>query len=171
MNHLIKSYINFLFNSKNEHGVHSPFVFDLVTKCFYKKDNYNVDIALPTDNRLILKTINYLKLSNCANFTIPFNASTEIDCIIVSSKNFSVFSLDTIFPYCKNNTCIFIEDIHRTENFYAFWKTLCLNENFSVSIETFNLGLLFFRKEQKKEHFIINPNKTISSHLFERIRF
>ena len=36
----IKSYIKFLWNSKNEHGVHSPFVFDLVTKCFYDKSKY-----------------------------------------------------------------------------------------------------------------------------------
>jgi predicted O-methyltransferase YrrM len=31
----IQSYLQFLWNSKNQHGVHSPFVFDLVTKCFY----------------------------------------------------------------------------------------------------------------------------------------
>jgi predicted O-methyltransferase YrrM len=33
----VQSYLKFLWNSKNQHGVHSPFVFDLVTKCFYDK--------------------------------------------------------------------------------------------------------------------------------------
>ena len=33
----IIAYIKFLFHSKNEHSVHSPFVYDLITKCFYKK--------------------------------------------------------------------------------------------------------------------------------------
>ncbi|MGB5420295.1 O-methyltransferase [Algibacter sp.] len=33
-------YIKFLFKSSNQHGVHSPFVFDLVSKCFYDKTNY-----------------------------------------------------------------------------------------------------------------------------------
>jgi len=36
----IKTYLQFLWNSKNEHGVHSPFVFLLVTKCFYDKTNF-----------------------------------------------------------------------------------------------------------------------------------
>jgi predicted O-methyltransferase YrrM len=31
----IKSYLKFLWHSKNEHAVHSPFVFTLITKCFY----------------------------------------------------------------------------------------------------------------------------------------
>ncbi|MGB7842161.1 MAG: class I SAM-dependent methyltransferase [Salinimicrobium sp.] len=38
--HQIIAYIKFLFRSKNQHGVHSPFVFDLVTKCFYDKKEY-----------------------------------------------------------------------------------------------------------------------------------
>ena len=33
----IQSYLKFLWHSKNEHAVHSPFVFSLLTKCFYDK--------------------------------------------------------------------------------------------------------------------------------------
>ena len=40
MQHLIKSYLKFIWNSTNAHGVHSPFVFNLVQKCFYDKTNY-----------------------------------------------------------------------------------------------------------------------------------
>jgi predicted O-methyltransferase YrrM len=41
----IKSYLKFLWHSKNEHAVHSPFVFTLITKCFYdrkQKPEYQV---------------------------------------------------------------------------------------------------------------------------------
>lgn len=34
-------YIKFIFNSTNQHGVHSPFIYDLVTKCFYDRKKYD----------------------------------------------------------------------------------------------------------------------------------
>lgn len=43
MQHQVSSYLNFLLKSKNQHGVHSPFVFDLVTKCFY--ENHSIKVA------------------------------------------------------------------------------------------------------------------------------
>lgn len=38
--HQIFEYIKFIFNSNNQHGIHSPFVYDLVTKCCYDKKKY-----------------------------------------------------------------------------------------------------------------------------------
>ncbi len=37
----IIQYIKFLVKSTNQHGVHSPFVYNLVIKCFYDKTNYD----------------------------------------------------------------------------------------------------------------------------------
>lgn len=36
----IIQYLKFLVRSTNQHGVHSPFVYDLVTTCFYGKTHY-----------------------------------------------------------------------------------------------------------------------------------
>ena len=35
----IKSFMRFLLQSSNQHGIHSPFVFDFISNCFYKKAN------------------------------------------------------------------------------------------------------------------------------------
>ena len=51
-------YLNFIYHSKNEHGVHSPFVFNLVTKCFYDKNKYLSYAAIRAYRDDILKSKN-----------------------------------------------------------------------------------------------------------------
>lgn len=59
----LKSYLHFFKKSTNEHGVHSPFVYKLVTECFYDKtqskqyqilDNYRNDL-LKNDNTILIQ--------------------------------------------------------------------------------------------------------------------
>lgn len=61
---IIKAYINFLYNSKNEHGVHSPFVFDLVTKCFYDKTNYPEYSILKNYRKSLLANNNFIDVTD-----------------------------------------------------------------------------------------------------------
>lgn len=61
---LVKSYLKFLLNSKNEHGVHSPFVFDLVTKCFYDKKNYPEYYILKNYRNLLFANKNFIEVND-----------------------------------------------------------------------------------------------------------
>ncbi len=36
----VLAYLKFLFSSTNQHGVHSPFIYNFVTKCLYDKTQY-----------------------------------------------------------------------------------------------------------------------------------
>jgi len=51
----IKSYIKFLIKSTNQHGVHSPFVYQLVTQCFYDKTNYKAYKKIDLYKKQLLK--------------------------------------------------------------------------------------------------------------------
>lgn len=55
-----------------------------------------------------------------------------------------------------NNTSIFIFNaIHSTRKKEQVWEDLKSNQKITVTIDTFWLGFVFFRKEQAKEHFIL----------------
>lgn len=36
----VKAYLKFIASSKNQYGTHSPFVYDLITQCFYDRTSY-----------------------------------------------------------------------------------------------------------------------------------
>lgn len=56
----LASYISFLFKSVNEHGVHSPFVFGLVSKGFYRKQPLITDVKYNSVAGLNNTTLNIL---------------------------------------------------------------------------------------------------------------
>ena len=55
----VKAYLKFLLRSTNQHGVHSPFVYDLVTKCFYDKTKFE-DYRKIIDYRKRLKRTKHI---------------------------------------------------------------------------------------------------------------
>lgn len=60
----IKSYLKFLWKSKNEHGVHSPFVFNLLTKCFYDKKQKPEYAILKKYRQSLLENNNWIAVTD-----------------------------------------------------------------------------------------------------------
>jgi len=60
----IKSYLKFLWNSKNEHGVHSPFVFNLLTKCFYDKKSKPEYAILKNYRNSLFENKNFINVTD-----------------------------------------------------------------------------------------------------------
>ena len=275
----IKSYLKFLFHSKNEHGVHSPFVFDLVTKCFYDNTKYpeyetlksyrksllenknTIEVTdfgagsrvfksntreiskiaqtagiTPKNAELLFRIVSYFQpksileigtslglatsalslgnsnakiitLEGCPNTqkqaqvqlqSRSFETNSNFQNIEFINTEFSSYfktlnlspvthhliyfdgnhskkaTLDyfeALLPTISNDSVWIFDDIHWSTDMEEAWEIIKIHPKISVTIDTFQWGIVFFRAEQEKEHFIINPNKTISSHLFERIRF
>ncbi|HET8804382.1 MAG TPA: class I SAM-dependent methyltransferase [Aequorivita sp.] len=255
MIHQSKSYIKFLRLSKNRHGVHSPFVYDLVTKCFNDTTKYpEYEIlkshrkALRNDNsmvqmkdfgqgsrvfkgnarkvsavvknagmkkrrqKLLFRLASYFKSENILELgtslglgTVALSLSNEfasiktvegcpntlrkaqdyfekfnLHNIEIHQKIFSEFlegntseKYDLIFidgdhngertlgyfnsllKNIHNDSIMVFDDIYWSKNMTEAWQQIIANEKITVSIDTFQWGMVFFRKEQPKQHFII----------------
>jgi predicted O-methyltransferase YrrM len=258
---LLKSYINFIWNSKNEHGVHSPFVFDLVTKCFYDKTKFPEYTVLkqyrnsllankntievtdfgagsrvfksntrqiskiaqtagitPKRAKLLFRIVNYFQpesileigtslglatsalslgntssklitLEGCPNtmavaekmfqvssFKLPSNKvnfiTTEFTSYLknfqLQSSNFQFIYFDgnhsekatleyfeLLLPTITNDSVWIFDDIHWSEEMENAWEIIKKHPKVKVTIDTFQWGIVFFRAEQEKEHFVI----------------
>lgn len=64
MIHIIISYLKFLKNSSNQHGIHSPFVYSLITKCFYDKKKYAEYIILKQYRNSLLANKKFIEVTD-----------------------------------------------------------------------------------------------------------
>src|SRR5690606_35937297 len=97
MNHLLKSYIKFFFKAKNEHGVHSPFVFDLVTKCFYDKTNYPEYKVLKNYRNSLLNNKNTIEVTDFGAGSRVFKSNTREIGAIAKNAGISVQNAELLF--------------------------------------------------------------------------
>ncbi len=160
----IKSYLQFLWNSKNEHGVHSPFVFLLVTKCFYAKTEmkpYFSNFQIETKKeKLLNRVFHYFEFKEglyISENKTSTSSDAKIDFMFVDVVYFNENSLDldAILDKTNNDTCFIFDGIHSSSTNNSLWKTIIQNPAFTVTIDTFIYGFAFVRKEQEKEHFVI----------------
>ena len=257
MFHIIKSYFKFLWKSKNEHGVHSPFVFNLVTKCFYDKKKYaeysilknyrksllaNKNIIVVTDfgagsrvfknnsrainqiaknagitprrAELLFRITQYFQPENILEIGTSLGLATSalslgnpkatittlegcINTLAVAKNQFNEFELNNmktvqtefstylknfdfqhltfdliyfdgnhskdatlnyfemLLPTINNKTVWIFDDIHWSEDMEEAWEIIKNHSKVTVTIDTYQWGIVFFRSEQPKEHFVI----------------
>lgn len=191
---MITNYLKFLYNSKNQHGVHSPFVFNLVTKCFYNKANFAEYSELKSLQKPSLKTVkllfrivNYFKPNDVLTIGKP-NSSLilalllgkqsaehtsvetkgDLNQLLTEKPTFDLIFFETnnnqmpilevfefLLPTAKNNSVWIFNDIYSNSEIQNSWQTIKNHPKVTVTIDTFAIGLVFFRTEQQKQHFTI----------------
>lgn len=123
----IFQYIKFLLNSTNQHGVHSPFVFDLVTKCFYDKTKYPA----------------YTKLSFYRNNLLRNNTSIQITDFGTGSR---VFKSDSrainAITKTSGTTLKRAKLLFRITNYFKPKHTLELGTSLGIATQALALGHL-----------------------------
>ena len=159
----VLQYLKHFLTATNQHGVHSPFVYNYLTKCLYSKPNFQGSKSL----NVLLKSIPYFSIEK---FTTNSNSSQIENHIL---KEFELQATNEIpfdliyFNYPEadilsihkenihNDSMILVENIYQNKASNAIWTLLKKNKMITVSIDTFYCGILFCRKEQVKEHFKI----------------
>lgn len=236
--------------------MHSPFVFDLVTNCFYNKTNYQeysilksyrksllqnkqtIDVTdfgagskvfksnkrpiaaiaknagiSPKRAKLLFRIVKYFEPGNVLEIGTSVGLATSALSLgnlkarittlegceatsAVAKKQFENFQLNNINPVVSefsayltdnrqpttgnliyfdgnhsqqatldyfelllptvgNESVWIFDDIHWSAGMEAAWETIKQHPQVTVTIDTFQWGIVFFRKEQEKEHFVI----------------
>jgi predicted O-methyltransferase YrrM len=98
---IAKSYLKFLWNSKNEHGVHSPFVFDLVTKCFYDKKYYPEYKILAAYRNSLLENKETIEVTDFGAGSRVFKSNTRQISKIAETAGISSKRAELLFRLVK----------------------------------------------------------------------
>ena len=158
------AYLKFLIKSTNQHGVHSPFVFDYLTKCLYKKPKQS---RKKVEN-LVLKSIDYFNYEHIVIFDNPiledkiyhkssvtFTDAEPVDVLYFSNMGNNrpndIFSNHSL----HNQSMLIFADIRSSKESFTCWTDFIKSDKITVSIDFYSCGVAFLRQEQVKEHFTI----------------
>jgi predicted O-methyltransferase YrrM len=104
----------------------------------------------------------HIKNSNLQNGTftevIPTLHKNSWDMVFFDghhNKNATLNYFETLVDKTHNDSIFIFDDIHWSKEMSDAWEIIQKHPKVTVTIDTFYWGLVFFRKEQLKEHFII----------------
>ena len=156
------SRIKFLLSSTNQHGVHSPFVFDFVTKGLYKKSIFTNEIdkylelnsLSKKEKKILSKIITYFNVKE-----FYFNNKSQISTLnndfkLLYFRNLTEEEIvDT--NLLNENTILIFHHIYKSDKSLKLWNDFLKKQSNIVSIDVYYFSLLFYRPQQAKEHFKI----------------
>jgi predicted O-methyltransferase YrrM len=120
----------------------------------------------PNISEIARTNLNSLGLDRAEVITGPFddtlpsylNNKPQLDLVFIDGNHKELPTL-SYFEQCVANTvntsCIVLDDIHWTREMEKAWQTIQEHPAVTLSIDLFFMGLVFFRKELTKQHFVI----------------
>lgn len=160
------AFIKFRLLSSNQHGVHSPFVYRFITKCLYASPHFNTSKS----QNILLKTIAYFEIAQVqlapSNIALEKEITKNIKGATITNTSNELIYIDklnmaTIDEFIidnnsiANDTVVLVNGIYQTEYTHKLWESIKELNRVKVTMDLFYCGLVFFRREQAKEHFKI----------------
>ncbi|GEC79253.1 O-methyltransferase [Flavobacterium aquatile] len=71
------------------------------------------------------------------------------------SKKATLEYFELLLPIITNDSVWIFDDIHWSQDMEEAWEIIKNHTKVTVTIDTFQWGIVFFRIEQKREHFVI----------------
>ncbi|GEQ86822.1 O-methyltransferase [Patiriisocius marinistellae] len=84
--------------------------------------------------------------------------NNNFDLVYVDGNHNKEHTLDyfeKLLPHVHNDSVIIFDDIYWSKSMTQAWQQIITHPQITVSIDSFYWGLVFFRKEQNKEHFTL----------------
>jgi predicted O-methyltransferase YrrM len=100
MNEIV-SFLKFFWKSKNEHSVHSPFVYDFVSKCLYNKKFYPEYATLKNYRKSLLDNKNFIDVTDFGAGSKIFKSNERQICQIAKSAGISLKRSELLFRIVK----------------------------------------------------------------------
>lgn len=157
-------YLKFLLSSTNQHGVHSPFIYNYVTKGLYTRVKHGGSKTFG----VLLKSIAYFNLKNVwlpkDQKVINRRIVAHFPSIQINKGPYDLIFIDISdseaeFPLISNNshneTLLIVDSINENKGYQRLWEKIKNQEKVTVTVDMYHCGAVFFRKEQAKEHFKI----------------
>lgn len=116
----------------------------------------------PDENSVkIITNENWYKTHNLNSQDFSFSTQGEeskwnLHLIHLSDDpGFAWKTFDTIQSKLTNESVVVLTNIHYSDDHFVSWRQISSQSNVTVDIDLYRLGILFFRKEQPKESFLL----------------
>ena len=155
-------YIYYYFTATNRYGIHSPFVFQLYTKVIetknfcYNRSKKNSALISRLFSHFEPKTVVEIGSHKFSKKSMKYHQDFQnikkslIDFIYVQKSTKE--NLNNALKYMHNDSILVVNNIHKSKE---EWQFLQNHSKVNVSINLFEIGLIFFRQQQEEQHFTI----------------
>lgn len=150
-------------------------VFDLgtslgLTTAYFGKVDKNIEvksfegcvetaiIAQENFDKLALKNIKMIVGNIDKTLPEKLNQTAQLDFVFFDANHRyepTIRYFEQCLSKAHDESCFVFDDIYWSEEMRQAWQTIQNHESVTVSIDLFWVGIVFFRKKQPKQHFVL----------------